>query len=197
MGGFFGALTSAFFAGLLGLVVGAVAPDHVRQISRTAREKPVTGGAAGVLTAIAVPSLIVLLIPLSIVLTLVCIGLLGFPIMLLLALGLVAGMLLGWVVVGAVFGERFLNRGKRRSMAWTAALGTGVMTLLVGLLSIPFGFLGGLASFIIGSIGLGAVALTQFGTKPYPRRPVAGTPEDPNKVQVVLDTLPPEEKLAS
>ena len=48
------------------------------------------------------------------------------------------------------------------------------------------------------SIGLGAVALTQFGMKPYPRRPRANTPSGPeaDKVDIVLGTLPPEERPA-
>ena len=49
----------------------------------------------------------------------------------------------------------------------------------------------GLVSGIILFVGLGAVALTQFGTKPYPTaEPDIVMPEDPDKVNIVLDTLP-------
>lgn len=194
------ALGNAFLAGLFGLFIGAVMGEHLQRITRTAKHKPVASGGVGVLTAIAVPSLIVLLIPLSVILTFVCIGLLGFPIMLLLALGLVWGILVGWVAVGAWLGQRLFGGEKTRRVATTAALGTFILTFLVGLVGVPSPFLSGLLGMIIASIGLGAVVLTQFGSKPYPRTPEAGAPpagEDPNKVQVVLDTLPPEEKLAS
>jgi hypothetical protein len=75
----------------------------------------------------------------------------------------------------------------------TAALGTGALTLGVGMLSLLpiLGFLGGVLVFVFSAIGLGAVALTQFGMKPYPRR--TAPPEDPNKVEEVLLTLAPDE----
>jgi hypothetical protein len=153
---------------------------------------------AGVLTAVAVPSLIVLLIPLSILLTFICIGLLGFPIILLLALGLVVGLFLGWIVVGTALGERLFNRGKGTSIRWTATLGTGTLALGIGMLGLlPVDILTGLLVFLFTAIGLGAVALTQFGLKPYPRRAAPGSPpydEDPDKLDTVLQTLPPDEK---
>lgn len=181
---------------LLGLFVGAVMPNQLRQIVSTARAKPVASGLAGVLTAVAVPSLIVLLIPLSLLLALVCIGLLGFPIMFLLALGLVLGSLLGWVVVGTWLGLR-LYGGKEGRIMRAAALGTGTLTLLFGLLSLlPFVFGETLLTFVVVSIGLGAVALTQFGQKPYPRAPRGDAPAggaDEDKINVVLNTLPSEQ----
>ncbi len=204
--GFFGRLASAIASTvlftLLGLFVGAVMPNQLRQIVGVARAKPVVSGLAGVLTAVAVPSLIVLLIPLSVILTFVCIGLLGFPIMLLLALGLVLGSLLGWVVVGTWLGVRLFGHGKDERIVRAAALGTGALTLIFGVLGlIPFVFGESLLAFVVVSIGLGAVALTQFGMKPYPRQPRASQPPTPNgpdadKVDIVLGTLPPEERPA-
>ena len=193
------AVASTVLFTLLGLFVGAVMPNQLRQIVGVARAKPVVSGLAGVLTAVAVPSLIVLLIPLSVILTFVCIGLLGFPIMLLLALGLVLGSLLGWVVVGTWLGVRLFGHGKDERIVRAAALGTGALTLLFGVLGlIPFVFGELLLVFVLVSIGLGAVALTQFGMKPYPRRPRANTPSGPeaDKVDIVLGTLPPEERPA-
>lgn len=197
---FFGVVGSSLLFGFLGLLAGAIMPNQLRQIVNTAREKPVVSGIAGVLTAVAVPSLIVLLIPVSILLTFVCIGLLGFPIMFLLALALVVGGFLGWIAAGTWLGVRLFGGGKSDHMARTAALGTALLTFGVGLLSfLPFMIGESLLTFIIASIGLGAVALTQFGMKPYPRRPQAGAPgdgPDAGKVESVLNTLPPEEVAA-
>jgi len=196
------AIASTVLFTLLGLFVGAVMPKQLRQIVGVARAKPVVSGLAGVLTAVAVPSLIVLLIPLSVILTLVCIGLLGFPIMLLLALGLVLGGLLGWVVVGTWLGVRLFGHGKDDHIVRAAGLGTGALTLIFGVLGlIPFVFGETLLAFVLVSIGLGAVALTQFGMKPYPRLPRASQPPTPSgpdadKVDIVLGTLPPEERPA-
>ncbi|HMT21420.1 MAG TPA: polymer-forming cytoskeletal protein, partial [Promineifilum sp.] len=197
---FLGIIGSSLLFGFLGLLTAAILPDQLRQIVNTAREKPVVSGMAGALTAVAVPSLIILLIPLSIVLTFVCIGLLGFPIMFLLGLALVGGGFLGWITIGARLGSRVVGRGKTDHIKRSAALGTALLTFIVGLLSfMPFIFGEALLSFIILCMGLGAVALTQFGMKPYPRRPRAGdSSNDPDagKVESVLNTLPPEDATA-
>jgi len=192
-----GLISSTLMFGLLALLAAAIMPNQLRQIVGTARAKPLVSGLAGVLTAVAVPSLIVLLIPLSILLTLVCIGLLGFPIMLLLAVGLVLGGLLGWIAAGTWLGARLFARGKDDHVVRSAALGTMALTFGIGLLSfIPFVFGESLLAFVIASIGLGAVALTQFGLKPFPRRPEATGGPDAGKVESVMSTLPPEDKPA-
>ena len=204
-GGFFaavfGVIASSLLFGFLGLLAAAIMPNQLRQIVAVAREKPVVSGMAGALTAVAVPSLILLLIPVSILLTFVCIGLLGFPIMFLLGLGLVVGGFLGWIAVGTWLGVRLFGRGKNGGdrIIRSAALGTALLTFVVEVIGLlTFGIGGGLLSFLIACIGLGAVALTQFGMKPYPRRSQPGTPGSPDagKVDSVLNTLPPEEAAA-
>jgi hypothetical protein len=197
----FGVVASSLLFGFLGLLAGAIMPNQLRQIVHTAREKTVVSGMAGALTAVAVPALIILLIPVSILLTFVCIGLLGFPIMILLALGLFVGGFLGWIAVGTWLGVRLFGRGEKGDrIVRSAGLGTALLTLGLGLFGLltPFGFIEGLLSFLIACIGLGAVALTQFGMKPYPRRPQAGATGGPDagKVETVLNTLPPEEATA-
>lgn len=197
----FAIISSSLLFGLLGLLAGAIMPNQLRQIVTTAREKSLVSGAAGALTAVAVPSLIILLIPVSIVLTFVCIGLLGFPIMFLLGLALVAGGFLGWIAVGTWLGMRLFGRGKGGDhVVRSAALGTALLTFLVQMLGlVSFGVIGGLVAIGLSFIGLGAVALTQFGMKPYPRqRPgsAPGNSPDVGKVESVLNTLPPEESVA-
>lgn len=196
VGAVVGTLLAAVVAGFLALVAAAIAPENLRQISAVTRRKTVTSGAAGALTAVAVPSLMVLLVPLSIILTFVCIGLLGFPLILLLGFGLVAGVVVGWIAVGTALGDWLFNRRGDLRLTTTAALGTGAMTLGVGVVGLlSFGVLGGLATFAILAIGLGAVALTQFGRKPYPRRsgPALPVAEDPIKIEEVMLTLAPDE----
>jgi len=193
----FGVFASSVLFGFLGLLTAAVIPNNLRQIITTARDKTVVSGAAGALTAVAVPSLIVLLLPVSIILTFVCIGLLGFPIMFLLGLGLVVGGILGWIAMGTWLGMRLFGRGKSDRILMSATIGTGLLTFVSGILGLmTAGIAGGLLTFVVSCIGLGAVALTQFGMKPFPRRPEANAPgngPDPDKVDNVLGTLPPEE----
>ena len=204
-GGFFGRLlavvSSSLLFGFLGLLTGAIMPNQLRRITNTAREKTLVSGMAGALTAVAVPSLIVLLIPVSIVLTFVCIGLLGFPLMFLLGLALVVGSFLGWIAVGTWLGMRVFGRGKgSERIVRSAALGTALLAFITGVLGLmTFGIGGVLLGLIVSWIGLGAVALTQFGMKPYPRRPQASPPDgglDADKVDAVLGTLPPEDAAA-
>ncbi|HRN69380.1 MAG TPA: hypothetical protein PK205_09620 [Promineifilum sp.] len=203
----FGVFASSLLFGFLAFMTAAIMPNQLRQITTTARDKSMVSGMAGALTAVAVPSLIVLLIPISIILTFVCIGLLGFPIMFLLGLALVVGSFLGWIAVGTWLGIRIFGRGKSGDrIVRSAALGTALLTFITGVLGLlTFGVAGGILVFIALSIGLGAVALTQFGMKPYPRRsrsnaPGSGTPGndsiDPDKYDKVLNTLPPEEAAA-
>lgn len=201
-----GAIFSSLFAGFLAFVAAVTLPQHMERIERTVRQKPMASGAVGVLTAVAIPAIIALLVPISIILLFVCVGILGFPIMLVLGVGLVAGSVLGWVTVGHMVGDRlFAALGmKRPSMPVTAALGAAAMTLVINALGIvTFGAVDGLLTFVVTSVGLGAVALTQFGTKAYPflatatKRVVESDDEgivvDDDKLTAVLRTLPHED----
>lgn len=77
------------------------------------------------------------------------------------------------------------------SPAFTAAIGTAALTLAVGLLG-TFFFGEGLVNTAITCVGLGAVALTQFGTKPYPLS-AETVQENPDKIRIVMETLPYED----
>ena len=102
------------------------------------RKKPVASGFVGFLTALAVPIVVTILAIISAVLTIICIGLLGFPIILLILLAFVAAILMGWVAAGTWLGQR-LFQGSKRTLAMKAALGTFVLTFVLGLLGILSG----------------------------------------------------------
>lgn len=193
-GGLFQTIVSSLLFGLLAFVAASVLPDQLRRVQAAVQQKPVASGVVGLLTAVAVPSLVALLIPVSIVLAFVCIGLLGFPIILVLLVGLGAAALLGWIALGTWLGERLVGplQMKDRRLASTAAIGTALLTFIFGLLGlIPFVFGEGLLLALALCVGLGAVALTQFGGKPYPRRAAGGGAEPgDDKVTAVLQTLP-------
>jgi len=172
--------------GFLAFVAASLLPNQLNQVKAAVQQKPVASGAVGLLTAVAVPSLVALLLPVSIILTFICIGLLGFPIMFALLLGLGAGALLGWITVGNLLGERISGplKLKNRSLPVTATLGTVLLTFVIGLM----GFGEGMVTFLVVCVGLGATALTKFGTKPYPLA-LAGIGNE-SKVTAVLETLP-------
>lgn len=197
LGGILQGVFSSLVLGFLAFVIASLVPGHLSQVEATVKRKPVASGAVGLLTAVAIPSLVLLLLPVSILLSFVCIGLLGFPIMFALLAALGAGALLGWVVVGNLVGERLAEplALKKRSLPVTAALGTMVLTFLINLVGafgfFPFTFAEGITTMLLLCVGLGAVTLTQFGSKPYPPALRAGDDQEA-KVTAVLDTLPAE-----
>lgn len=188
------AVGSSLLLGLLAFGVTSAFPEQMQQIKATVRNKPVASGAVGVLTAVAVPSIAVLLAIISAVLIIICVGILGFPLILILLFAFMAAILMGWIAIGSWIAGR-LFRKKDWSPAKAAAIGTILLTFGLGLLGIVTGeWLQVLLSIILSSMGLGAVALTQFGRKPYPRSAAAaGVEEDEDKINIVLNTLPDED----
>jgi hypothetical protein len=185
--------------GLLAFAVATLLPQHMARIEDTLRQKPVVSGTVGLLTFFAVPFLVLLLLPVSIILIFVCIGLLGFPLMAAMTIGLVAATALGWVTAGNVVGRRLANRLNltNRSLPVTAALGTMVLTFVLGFLgAIPFVYGESVVVLAIMWVGLGATALTKFGTRAYTNLGTGAKvllQEDPEKVTAVLETLPDDD----
>lgn len=185
---------SSLLLGLLAFGVVSAFPGQMNQVKATIRKKPVASGAVGVLTAVAVPSIAVLLAIISAVLTIICIGLLGFPIIMVLMLGFVVAIVMGWIAIGSWLGGR-LFRNDKWSPAVTAAIGTMILTFGLGLLGILTGeWLQIILSTVLTSVGLGAVALTKFGRQPYPPADEEiSIQEDEDKISVVLGTLPDDD----
>ena len=162
-----GILVIAAVAGLVALIW----PDQTTRLGRTVVEAPWPSFGIGLLTTIAAIALIV-----ALAIT-VCLA----PISALAALALGAAGLFGWIGIGALVGERLLRALNAREIAplWAAGLGTLLITLVSAGLSIalclsPFGWL---IVFVLGCLGLGAVALTRFGTMDYV--PSRSTPPPP------------------
>lgn len=181
--------------GLLALIVAALLPAQLNQVSDAIVRKPVATGTVGVLTAMAGPFVIAVLALISGILILACgLGLLGFPIVLVVSLALGFGLVMGWIAVGTLIGQRMAEAMKlnNRSLPVVAALGTVLLTLVASVLSkLPFllgGWLWTAAAITVGCVGLGAVALTKFGTRVYP---FGMTNEE--KIAAVLETLPVED----
>jgi hypothetical protein len=179
----------SLFLGILALIVTAIFPRQLQQVSHTVRQKPAASGAVGLLTAIAGPSIIALLL---VVLAITCVGLLLYPAVFLLALALFAALLMGWIALGDLLGRGILRRlNIGANLPLSAALGTTLLTLLLGGLGlIPFVWGEELVVVLLASVGLGAVTLTQFGVKGYP--PHAAPPVDPDKEESVLKNMPAE-----
>jgi hypothetical protein len=198
VGGVLSSLGSAVLLGGLAFLVGLIAPAQLQRVQDTVEQKPAISGLVGLLTAVAVPSLMVILALLSVLLIIVCIGLLGFPLLFVLGVAFGLAHLLGWIAVGTAWGDKLAGwlKWHKLSRPATAMLGTFALTLGIGLLGLIPLVPEGLITAVITLIGLGAVALTQFGMKPYPRHQWTGTavpPVNQDKVDEVLTTLPPQD----
>lgn len=192
VGGTAAAIARSLLFGLLAFAVASFFPQPMTRIEDALRQKPLASGAVGLLTSFSMPFVLAIFGLISAVLILACgLGLLGFPIMFVMVLTLVAAGFLGWFSVGNVVGEFLAQRLniKNRSQAVTTALGTAAITFAIGFLgAVPFVFGEGLISMAIVFIGLGATALTKFGTRDYPL--VAMPQPNPDKITAVLETLP-------
>jgi hypothetical protein len=105
---------------------------------------------------------------------------------LLVWLALVAGAVVGWVAAGLWLGQRLLWGLKVRTRSAVGEVVVGVF-LLTFLARLPF-CIGFLVALVFGSLGLGAVVLTRFGTRP-PRNPY--TTSSP----LIEPSSPPESSL--
>ncbi|MCA9942154.1 MAG: hypothetical protein KC449_01670 [Anaerolineales bacterium] len=187
-----GAVVRGLLFGLLAFAAASLIPQPMLRIEEAMRKKPVASGAVGLLTAFSMPFVVLLIALVSIPLILVfCVGLLGYPLIAVLLLGMVAASFLGWFTAGNIAGEFLAEklRLQNRSQPITTALGTAVITFTIGFLgAIPFMIGESLIWMVVMALGLGATALTKFGTRAYPL--VAAPVVNQDKVTAVLDTLP-------
>lgn len=188
VGGTAAAAARSLLFGLLAFAVASLMPQPMMRIEDALRKKPLASGAVGLLTSFSMPFVLAIFALMSAVLILACgLGLLGFPIMFVMVLALVAAGFLGWFSVGNVVGEFLAQRLnlKNRSQAMTTALGTAAITFGIGFLgAIPFVIGESLIWWAIVFVGLGATALTKFGTRDYPL--MALPQPNPDKVTAVL-----------
>lgn len=150
-------LVIAAVAGLVALIW----PQQTSQIGQAVIETPWPSFGIGLLTAAASVALIV-----ALTIT-ICFS----PASLLVTIALGAAGLFGWIGIGGLVGERLMQALNVRESAplWTVGLGTLVITLIGAGLSTflclaPFGWL---MIISLGCLGLGAVVLTRFGTRPF------------------------------
>ena len=169
---FWTALFTSIFLGVLALGTTSAAPRHIERISDAITVKPVASGTVGALTFVATVSAIAILGLLSALLTVVCVGLLGVPVVLAMSVLLIGAGLIGWVSIGKIVGEvlRDALHLEQISLPVTAALGTSALSFAIGLIGLlpAVGFSANIAILVVGGIGLGATALTRFGTRNWP-----------------------------
>ena len=157
----------------MAIVLGAVAMllvlfmhPQMDRVAQTAIRQPVLTGGAGLLAifAIIVAAITIILIP---------VALLAIFILLPLA------WVLGITSLGMEVGERFTRAIEQ---SWPPALSAGFGTFLMMLVVGGIGMVpcvGWIVPALVGLVGIGAVALTLFGSRPYPAvtaGPTTGAP---------------------
>lgn len=141
---------------LLGAMAVSVAPRAMGRMATQAASDPFVSFAMGLLTLV-VGVLLGLLLLIA-----CCSGLLIW-------LALAAAGLVGWLAVGLWVGQRLLQALKVRGASSLAEVTLGVALITV-LARLPW-CIGFLFVLVVGSLGLGAVVLTRFGTQPPELRP--------------------------
>lgn len=153
-----GTVINASVLAVLALLVVLFLPDQTSRVAGAVSGATVPAGGMGLLTGVAAPVLILL--------TAITICLIPFS--LLAAVVLVAALLMGWIAIGSLVGERLAAAFNWQSLspAATAALGTFLFTLALRALSFVT-CIGWLVWLLAWLPGLGAVVLTRFGTRTY------------------------------
>jgi hypothetical protein len=156
-----------FLWALVAMIVAMFIPTHLARTSQTALSQAIISGGLGLLTIIIAPIVLILL---AITICLLPVAIIGVVL-------LIIAWAFGLIALGLEVGTRVSAMFKQD---WHPAITAGVGTLL--LMAVLNGLdtlipcLGWIPKLLVGFIGLGAVLLTQFGTKPY--NPHPSLPED-------------------
>lgn len=153
-----GVITALAFAALGALVV-IFAPEPTRRVGNAVTAKPLNVAGVGCLTLFLLPILMLLLV----------ITLIGIPVALVIGFIAFVAWVFGWIALGYLTGEKILQAFKARDILPVVAviLGVVILTLISQIM-----WLGWIVSFVGGLLGIGAIVLTRFGTRPYPPAPV-------------------------
>lgn len=143
--------TLAVLLALVGaaLVVTILLPENLTNIAQVMMSSSLLSIEVGLLTFV----LMLFLVPILVILCL------GIPVAVALLLALSMGVLVGWVAVGKILGERLLSALRASAHpALAASLGVGLISLLA---QVPC--VGWLLGLFVLFWGLGATILTRFG----------------------------------
>lgn len=191
-GALFGALALGVMMGFLAAVVFAIAPAATQRVDNAMREQPAAAISVGILSFIAIPFINLILLLISTLLIIVCVGLLGFPLVLAISLGFVTAGAWSVIVWGKRLGQSIADRLDRDGESVpVVAFGTAVLTFCISFLLLTNPFTAIVASLIASvplAWGMGATALTRFGTRPFPYRNPVVIPSS-EKITAVLETL--------
>ncbi len=163
---------SVIMAGLAALVV-LFWPKPARRMADAIIQQPLIAGGVGLLTVLVAPILLVLM----------AVTIILLPVSAVAVIVLIVAVVYGWIALGLEIGERIASAASwDLHEAAAAAMGTSILSLVVGGVDfIPC--IGWIAPFTVMVLGLGAVLLTMFGSKPYKLAPAASAAVVPAELQ--------------
>jgi cytoskeletal protein CcmA (bactofilin family) len=151
----FKTLFMALALAALGLLIVLFWLEQTEVVGQTVLAAPLPSGGVGLLTIVVAAALIVLFA------ITICLS----PVAFLLGVATLAAGIFGWTAVGLLVGQKLLEAFKVEEINPLIAVAVGI--LLISLLAaVPC--LGPILVIVVGSLGLGAVVLTRFGTQTYP-----------------------------
>lgn len=151
-------LVRVFIFSALAVLLAMFFPRSLERTAQAAVSQPLVSGGLGVFTLMIAPLVVLILV---ITILLIPAALLGV-----LLLGLM--LILGWIALGYETGQRVAKLLKQE---WATPLSAGLGTLLLTFVLSSVAYIpcvGWIPAFAAGMVGLGAVALTVFGTRDYP-----------------------------
>ncbi|MBC8336484.1 MAG: hypothetical protein ISR59_01860 [Anaerolineales bacterium] len=141
--------------GLLAMLVALLLAEPMRRVGEAAASQPAIAGGLGFLTIALAPFVVVVLM----------ITILLIPVGLLAILVLMVALLYGWIALGLEVGERFTKMiNQEWPLPLSAAFGTWLLTVIAASIAlIPC--IGWLVPFVIGTLALGGVIMSRFGSQ--------------------------------
>ena len=160
-------LFKAFLWTVVAVLVLLFLQQPTERVTSVIVSQPIISVGLGLMTAFVAPLL----------LAVIAITIIGIPVSLLGFAVLALAWAFGLVAVGTEIGKR-LARGFNQewALAVQAALGTLILVLVLNAVSKVVPCIGWIAPLLAGSLGLGAVLLTRFGTQDYPTTPAVAAP---------------------
>src|SRR5512140_2625395 len=160
-----GILIEAILLGVLALTLTLFLHPQLDRVAITIVRQPVLDGALGLLGVVGLLLALLILTVLSFTLILIPITV---PVAFILVVLLGLAWLFGMIALGMEVGDR-LKKAMHTTWepALSAGIGTFALVLVVGFVGLA-PCLGTLASALVGLVGLGAAAITVFGTRPAP-----------------------------
>jgi len=173
-GWFFRNLVNTLALAALGALIIVFLPTQLNQVAAVAQKSAAPSLGVGCLTWLVIPPLMILFI----------VTCLGIPLSFVLGIAFVAAIVLGWIAISVIVGERLLNAFKAKNIVPILSLIVGSVALWL-ITSLPI--LGALIWLFAATLAVGAVVLTRFGTRSYPSSvPASVVPAPP-----VAPSIPP------